>query len=58
MKHLEDNFHKQIAQYLFILEKQGKVDLFTYMSFGEKRNPITGALLITKGTKKKDFQIL
>ncbi|MDR0572343.1 MAG: hypothetical protein LBG48_05830, partial [Rickettsiales bacterium] len=60
MKHPEDQLHKQIAQYLFILERQGKVDLFTYMPFGEKRNSITGALLKTKGTKKgfPDFMII
>ena len=59
MKHLEDELHKQIAQYLFYTIKS-KNDFWTYMPFGEKRNIITGALLKAKGTKKgvPDFLIL
>lgn len=63
MKHLEDNFHKQIAQYLNILDNQkyfGKNGFWSYCPFGEKRNAITGALLKAKGTKRgvPDFLIL
>lgn len=57
----EDELHKLINQYLMIYQQQHPNLLFyTYMPFGEKRNPITGALLKAKGTKKgvPDFFLL
>ena len=56
----EDILHKQVAQYLFYHEKQFDIKFWTYMPFGEKRNPITGSLLKTKGTKRgvPDFMVL
>jgi hypothetical protein len=59
MKHSEDALHKQISQYLSILQNQGKIKFFTYLPFGEKRNYVTGALLKAKGTKRgvPDFMV-
>ena len=59
MKHYEDAFHKQIANYLnYVITDEN--DFFTYLPFGEKRNITTGALLKAKGTKRgvPDFLII
>jgi hypothetical protein len=48
-KHLEDKLHKQINQYLTIVQRQCKIDLFTYNASGELRTKTTGALLKAKG---------
>jgi hypothetical protein len=52
MKHLEDAFHKQINQYLTILQSQGKINTYTYNASGELRTKTTGSLLKAKGLKK------
>ncbi|MDR0571836.1 MAG: hypothetical protein LBG48_03230 [Rickettsiales bacterium] len=52
IRHPEDQLHKQIAKYLFILEKQKRIDSYTYNPSGELRTKTTGALLKAKGLKK------
>lgn len=52
ISHPEDALHKQIAQYLSILQNQEKINDFTYNPSGEYRTKITGALLKAKGLKK------
>jgi hypothetical protein len=52
MKRPEDTLHKQMNQYLSILQNQKRIDHFTYNASGELRTKTTGALLKAKGLKK------
>ncbi len=57
----EDVLHKIVNNYLFIYSLEHKELVFyTYMPFGEKRTPITGALLKAKGAKRgvSDFMLI
>ena len=56
----EDLLHKQVAYYLSLQEKQFNIKFWTYNASGEKRPPITGALLKAKGLKRgiPDYTII